>query len=175
MFSLKMRSFYGNYLDGQMGDWMDNIKENRDKDCKIDYLGPEARKPAEMLYQGLIAFCEGDAFTIVENVGEGEGPEAWRSLYCRYDVQTRQSRVSQLMRLLDTEVREDDVFNCLAKFDRDWQRWESKAKKDWDELINDSKIGVVLKGLEVGPMKTNCYLSLKSVQAATLLGAKLRQ
>ena len=158
MFSLKMRSFYGNYLEGQMGDWMDNVREHREQECRIDTVGPEARKPAEMLYQGLIAFCEGDAFTIVENAGEGEGLEAWRSLYQRYDVQTRQSRVSQLMRLLDTEVRSDDVFNCLAKFERDWQRWESKSKKDWEELINDLKIGVVLKGLEAGPMKTQLLL-----------------
>jgi len=158
MFSLKMRSFYGNYLEGQMGEWMDNIREHREQDCRIEALGTEARKPAEMLYQGLVAFCEGDAFTIVENAGEGEGLEAWRSLYHRYDVQTRQSRVSQLMQLLDTEVRSGDVFNCLAKFERDWQRWESKSKKDWDELVNDLKIGVVLKGLEAGPMKTQLLL-----------------
>jgi len=158
MFGLKMRSFYGNYLEGQMGEWMDNIRDHREQDCRIEALGAEARKPAEMLYQGLIAFCEGDAFTIVENAGEGEGLEAWRSLYHRYDVQTRQSRVSQLMQLLDTEVRSGDVFNCLAKFERDWQRWESKSKKDWDELVNDLKIGVVLKGLEAGPMKTQLLL-----------------
>ena len=158
MFGLKMRSFYGNYLDGQMGEWMDNVREHREQDCRVDALGVEARKPAEMLYQGLVAFCEGDAFTIVENAGEGEGLEAWRSLYQRYDVQTRQSRVSQLMRLLDTEVKGDDVLNSLAKFERDWQRWESKAQKDWDELVNDLKIGVVLKGLEPGPMKTQLLL-----------------
>ena len=62
------------------------------------------------------------------------------------------------MRLLDTEVRGDDVLNCLAKFERDWQRWESKSKKDWDELVNDLKIGVVLKGMEAGPMKTQLLL-----------------
>ena len=159
MFSLKMRSFYGNYLEGQMGDWMDNVRDHREQDCRVDTLGLlEAKKPAEMLYQGLVSFCEGDAFTIVENAGEGEGLEAWRSLYLRYDVQTRQSRVSQLMKLLDTEIRSDDVLNSLAKFERDWQRWESKSKKDWDELVNDLKIGVVLKGLEAGPMKTQLLL-----------------
>ncbi len=159
MFSLKMRSFYGNYLEGQMGDWMDNVRDHREQDCRVDALGLlEAKKPAEMLYQGLVSFCEGDAFTIVENAGEGEGLEAWRSLYLRYDVQTRQSRVSQLMKLLYTDIRNDDVLNSLAKFERDWQRWESRSKKDWDELVNDLKIGVVLKGLEAGPMKTQLLL-----------------
>ena len=127
---------------------MDQVRDHRDQDCKVEAIDAEGRRPAEMLYQGLIAFCEGDAFTIVENAGEGEGLEAWRSLYQRYDVQTRQSRVSQLMRLLDTDIRSDDVLNSLAKFERDWQRWESKAKRDWDELVNDLKIGVVLKAFE---------------------------
>ena len=47
------------------------------------------------------------------------------------------------MGLLGTEIRSDDVFNSLAKFERDWQRWESKCKRDWEELVNDLKIGVV--------------------------------
>jgi len=143
MFSMKMRSYYGNALDGEMGEWMDNVKEHRESDCRVDALGAEAKNAAEMLYQGLIAFCEGDAFTIVENAGEGEGLEAWKALYQRYDAQTRQSRVSQLMRLLDTEVRKDDLMNCLAKFERDWQRWESKSKQDREEFVNNLKIGVV--------------------------------
>ena len=158
MFSMKMRSYYGNALDGEMGEWMDIVKEHRESDCRVDALGAEAKNAAEMLYQGLIAFCEGDSFTIVENAGEGEGLEAWRALYQRYDAQTRQSRVAQLMRLLDTEVKKDDLMNCLAKFERDWQRWESRSKQDWDELVNDLKIGVVLKGLEPGPEKTQLLL-----------------
>ena len=98
MFSLKMRSYYGNFLEGQMGEWMDYVRDTREQDCRVEALGQEARKPAEMLGQGLVSFCEGNAFTIVENAGEGEGLEAWRRLYQRYDVQTRQSRVSQLIR-----------------------------------------------------------------------------
>ena len=132
-----------------MGDWMDQVRDHREQDCRVEAVGAEAKQPAAVLYQGLIAFCE---------AGEGEGLEAWRSLYQRYDVQTRQSRVSQLMRLLDTEIQSNDVLNSLAKFNRDWQRWESKSKKDWEELVNDLKIGVVLKGLEAGPMKTQLLL-----------------
>ena len=94
---------------------MDSVQDNGESLSSIAELGEETRRPAEMLYQGLISFCESDAFTIVENAGEGEGLEAWQSLYKRYDVQTRQSRVSQLMQLLDTEIRSGDVVNCLVR------------------------------------------------------------
>ncbi len=158
MFSLKMRSFYGNYLEGQMGEWMDCVRDNRERDCRVEALGSEARKPAEMLYQGLVSFCEGNAFTIVENAGEGEGLEAWRRLYQRYDIQTRQSRVSQLMRLLGTEVDMDDALNNKAQFERDWQRWESRLKKDFNELMNDLKIGILLKGMSESTAKSQLLL-----------------
>ena len=122
-----------------MGEWMDSVKDNVHQDFRVEALGPEARQPAEMLYKGLLSSREGTSFTIVENAGDGEGLEAWRSLHHRYDEQTRQQRVSQLMQLLDTEIRSDDVQNCLAKFERDWQRWESRTKRNWEELVYDLK------------------------------------
>ena len=71
-----------------MAEWMDLAWDQREQDFRVDQVGEEAKRAAEISYSGLIMFCEGDAFTNVENAGEGEGLEASRALYNRYDVQT---------------------------------------------------------------------------------------
>ena len=102
----------------------------------------------------------------MENAGEGEGLEAWKALHNRFDVQTRQSRVSQLIQLLDSSFSEDNMLNDLEKFERNWQRWESLAKKtSWEELANDLRIGVVLKGLPAGMVKQQLLLESEKCES----------
>ena len=75
--STKFRSFVGAMKQGLVGKWMDYAKSNRDSDCHARALEPAAGACAAVLYSSLIATCEGKAFAIVENSGDGEGLEAW--------------------------------------------------------------------------------------------------
>ena len=155
VFALKFRSYVGAMLKGAVGLWMDYAKENPDSNCKSVAIAPEARAPAAMLYSSLIAVCEGKSIAIVERAGAGEGIEAWRLLLARYEAQTRQSKVIKMIQVLNWDFKQGDLLDQLETFDRACAKYTESTKKDLDD---DTKIGIVIKGMDAGPLREHLLL-----------------
>ena len=158
VWSLKFRSYVGAMAKGTVGTWMDWAKDHRndlDVSFKTTTLEPAAKAPSAILYSSLIATCEGRAMALVEKAGDGEGLEAWKNLLTRYDAQTRQSKVMLKIQVLSWDFRTGDLMDSLEAFDRACRRYTEATGKDVDD---DTKIGVVIKGLETGALREHLLL-----------------
>ena len=154
-FSLKFRSYCGAFLRGTVGTWMDYAVANRDGDCRMAALDPAARPAAAMLWSSLIATCDNTALVLCERAGAGEGIEAWRRLNVKYDVQTRQTKVVRIIKILNWDFKSGDLLDQLDAFDTAIAKYESATGK---ELDDDTKIGVVIKGMESGSLQEHMLL-----------------
>lgn len=155
VFALKFRSYVGAMCKGQLGAWMDHVSENREGSGIRATLDVAASVPAATLYSALIATCEGKSIALVEKAGPGEGLEAWRLLLRRYEAQTRQSRVLMMIQLLSWDFTAGDLIDNLELFDRAVKRYADATKKPIDD---DTKIGIVIKGLATGSLKEHLLL-----------------
>ena len=136
---------------------MDWVRDNRldlAVSCRTTALEPAAKGPAASLYSSLVATCEGRALALVEKAGPGEGLEARKMLLGRYEAQTRQSKVMLMIQVLSWDLRTGDMLDCLESFDRACRYREATGK----EIDDDTKIGVVIKGLEAGALREHLLL-----------------
>jgi hypothetical protein len=134
---------------------MDYAVANRDSDCRVAALDPAARPAAAMLWSSLIATCDNTALVLCERAGAGEGTEAWRRLNVKYDVQTRQTKVVRIIKILNWDFKSGDLLDQLDAFDTAIAKYESATGKEVDD---DTKIGVVIKGMGSGSLQEHMLL-----------------
>ena len=63
-------------------------------------IDPHLRPLSAQLYYVMIMVCRGGALTKVNNAGESEGAEAWRSFAAEWDPKIRTRYVGSLMHVL---------------------------------------------------------------------------
>ena len=112
-------------------------------------LDPAARQAAAILWSSLIATCENTALLLCERAGAGEGIEAWRRLNVKYDVQTCQTKVVCIIKILS-------FLDQLDAFDIAIAKHEAATGKKIDDETN---IGVVIKGMESGSLQEHSTCS----------------
>ena len=93
----------------------------------------------------------------MNKAGSGQGLEAWRMLLHRYEAKTRQSKVMSLIQILSWDFKTGDLLDTLESFDNSCQKYYETWKKEIDD---DTKIGVVIKGMESGPLREHMTVSI---------------
>ena len=108
-----------------------------------------ARSASVALYYMLVLLCRNEALNVVINAGSGEGLLAWRRLVQRYDSAAATRLAGLLLNLMNWSFS-GDIQSRVELFERELQRYETRAK----EVISlNLLIGMVLNGLEKGPLK----------------------
>ena len=106
-------------------------------------LGIEEEKYSAELYDVLCQLCEGDAMSIMKNVGDCSGARAWQRLWRKYNPKTMARRISML-----TEVTNPVKITDVKEVEKAINSWEEKYTKlhnEFGETLSDSmKIAVVL-------------------------------
>ena len=153
--SMKFKSYVGAMMRGQIGVWMDGADVNREVVQLSASLADAARGPSAALYHALIATCEHGALNLVERAGTGEGLEAWRLLLRKCEPQTRQTRVLRMIQILNYDFKSGDLVDQLEPLDRLIAIYTRESGKEIDD---DTKIGVVIKGMEAGALREHLLL-----------------
>ena len=94
------------------------------------------------LYYVLISLTDKGAFTIVDNVEDSNGMEAWRRLCERYARTKRQKSVMSLVAIMGMKLPDDNTLeNKFSQFETELDRYE---KATGDELPQTAKIGILV-------------------------------
>ena len=88
--------------------------------------------------------CRGGALTKVNNAGESEGAEAWRSFAAEWDPKIRARYVGSLMHVLSL-IFSGDISAAIEEFERKVRAYEQQSSKTGDD---DIKCGITIKGME---------------------------
>ena len=157
--SLKFRSFVAAFHQGNLGQQIKKVEEDRDKEVMNASLPAETLPCSASLYGALIATCEGKALVIVERAGSSEGFEAWRRLLVAYEPQTKVTKIAKMLQILSwtfTAASEKDVQEQLERYDQAIALYEREVGMRLDD---DTKIGVVIKGLDAGVLREHLLLT----------------
>ena len=159
---VKLVSFLGRELNGVLGSWIAHVVKHRNVSALVGVLGQDSQASSAYLHCALIATCHGNAMKLVKKAGPGEGLEGYRLLLNRSDARNRQTRVMRLLAILACDLRQGDLLDNLEKFDQLVQEYENESNKVLDD---DIKIGVIIKGMEMGSLRE--HLMLHSERADT--------
>ena len=138
---------------------MAKVEKERDNSALNAVMPAEALPASTSLYSALIATCEGKALVIVERSGAAEGLEAWRRLVTTYETQTKVTRIAKMLQILSwnfTASNEKDVQEQLERFDSAVAQYEKETEVAIDD---DTKTGVVIKGLDAGVLREHPLLT----------------
>ena len=168
--AVKFRSYMGALLSGRLGQWLVKVEEKRGEDSTVTVLGEASRSAASLLHTALIATCQGTSLTVVRRAGAGEGLEAWRQLLLKYEPRSKQTRVIKLIDVLSFSFKEGALLDRLESFDHAVAEYEKESAKTVDD---DTKIGVVIKGLANGSLKEHLLLHSERCDTYSAFRAEL--
>jgi len=109
-------------------------------------LDAEERRMSLQLHYALTMLCRGEALSIVQNAGAGEGFHAWQKLSARYEPTTRTRLAGALAALMRFSFA-GDIQARLELFERSILAWEQKAG---ETLSANIRIGILLNCLDEG-------------------------
>jgi len=153
--SLKFKSYTGALRQGDVGRWLKHVDTNRNDSARIEVLGEGVRGSSALLHSALIATCQGVALTIVRRAGDQEGLEAFRLLLTNYEPHSKQTTVMKGVGLLGFDFSKGRLLDCLEDFDMRVNEYE---KATGEQLSDNMRIGIVIKGMEKGSLKEHMLL-----------------
>ena len=136
---------YGGLLGTLVGPGMEAAE--RGEGVLLNELDSSDKQQASrQLHFALTLLCRGEALSIVQNSGPGEGFQAWKRLNTRYEPNNRTRVAGALLAILRFNFQ-GDIQAKLELFERSINEWQHKAK----ETISDNlRIGILLNCLEDG-------------------------
>lgn len=113
------------------------------------------REASRQLYYILLMLCRGAALDLVTNAGVGEGAEAWRRLYRRFEPRIRSRYASDLVEILGWDFG-GDVLTKLESFERAVSLYERGSQ----EAVSDAlKVGILLRQIPDGALRQHMILN----------------
>ena len=101
-----------------------------------------------------LTLCKNTALQIVVGAGRGEGLEAWRLLFERYEPRLRTRYAAQFMKIMSFSLQRD-FLERLGLWEREIQLYENGSGK---ELDAEFLIGAFMLRLFGGPMKIHLLM-----------------
>ena len=129
----------------------------REQDIDLDAGTTE--KLSSLFYYVLSGLTEGPAYTIVDQIEDANGFEAWRRLSNRYAKTKLQSAIMTLVTIVNTKFNEKDFETTFAEWENYINKFEMAVGK---ELYDEIKVGLLIAGT-TGKLHDHLCLSVTDV------------
>ena len=116
------------------------------------------------LYYTLVSLIEGAAYTILEQVDEENGLEAYRKLYARYAKTKMQNAIMRMAAIVNIKFQDTTFENTFSEWESEIHKLESalKTERTDGKLADEVKIGILIAGT-TGKIHDHLCLSLNDV------------
>ena len=116
------------------------------------------------LYYTLVSLIEGSAYTILEQVDEENGIEAYRKLYARFAKTKMQNAIMRMAAIINIKFQDTTFENTFSEWEGEIHKLESALKTDKHDgkLADEVKIGILIAGT-TGKIHDHLCLSLNEV------------
>ena len=111
---------------------------------------------------------------IVVNAGVGEGLAGWYQLVAHYEPRAMTGQVGMLVELLGFSFS-GDVESRLEEFDRACFKHDLRVANDGAKITESMKVGVVIRNLEDGPLRSHLLLNIGKLDSWAKLREEVRQ
>ena len=95
------------------------------------------------LYYTLMSLIEGSAYTILEQVEEENGCEAYRKLYLRYARTKMQNAIMRIATIVNTKFHDTNFETTFSEWESELHKIEVSLNNKIDDVI---KIGILIAG-----------------------------
>ena len=118
------------------------LTQLRERD--VDEQAGITEKLSSLFYYVLSGLMEGPAYTIVDQIEDSNGFEAWRRLHTRYARTKMQSAIMKLVTIVSTKFNNEKNFETtFAEWENDITKFEAAVGK---ELYDEIKVGLLIAG-----------------------------
>ena len=116
------------------------------------------------LYYTLVSLIEGSAYTILEQVDEENGFEAYRKLYARFAKTKMQNAIMRMAAIINIKFQDTTFENTFSEWEGEIHKLESalRTERTDGKLADEVKIGILIAGT-TGKIHDHLCLSLKDV------------
>ena len=116
------------------------------------------------LYYTLVSLIEGSAYTILEQVEEENGLEAYRKLYLRFAKTKMQNAIMRMATIINIKFQDTTFENTFTEWESEIHKLEMILKNDHTsgKLADEVKIGILI-ARTTGEIHDHLCLSLSDV------------
>ena len=134
------------------------VETLRERDVDEKHEG-HTEKLSSLFYYVLSGLVEGPAYTIVDQIDDANGFEAWRRLHQRYAKTKLQSAIMQLVTIVNTKFQEKSFETTFAEWETNITKFEMAVGR---ELYDEIKVGLLIAGT-TGKLHDHLGLSVTEV------------
>ena len=103
----------------------------------------QTRRISTMMYYVLSGLVTDSAYTLIYQVADSNGMEAWRLLTDRYAKTTQQTAIITLVSIVNTKFEDRNFETTFAKWESQVTMFERAIEK---ELYDEIKVGLLIAG-----------------------------
>lgn len=135
-----------------------------DKQIDLDGMDEQKTTLSRQLYYMLVMLTSDDAQSLVGNVDQGNGAEAWRRLCWEYEPNVKVRHGAVLHALLRREFGKDvngDLAVEIERFEKDVRRYEDQSGRKLDD---DVKMSILIGGMQNTKVKDHLELNASRLE-----------
>ena len=116
------------------------------------------------LYYTMVSLIEGSSYTILEQVEEENGLEAYRKLYLRFAKTKMQNAIMRMAAIVNIKFQDTTFENTFTEWESEIHKLETALKSDTStgKLADEVNIGILIAGT-TGKIHDHLCLSLTDV------------